>query len=912
MAAADRTRPAGAGGAADAAIARREVLLTLGRALWRFRWRTLAALGLLVAAKLLMVLVPLTLKHIVDALSQPAAMLALPVFLLAGYALLRFGGGLFTELRDMAFARVTQTTVAEFTLRMFGHLHSLGIPFHVNRQTGALSRDVERGTAGVGFLLSAALFTVLPTLIEIVAVVAILLAGYNLIFSWIVAATFIAYGVFTAYFTEKRIFYQRALNELDSQANGQLVDSLLNYETVKYYTGARHESDRLHGILRRWIDVGMDNQRALSRLHVGQSGVIAFGVAALMLLAGQEVVQGRMTVGDLVLVNAYMIQICLPLNTLGLVFRQSREALINAERMAGLLRFRPEADPAHPLPPLQLKAGEVVFSQVGFGYEPGRPILHEIDFRIEPGQTVAVVGGSGSGKSTLARLLLRLHDVDAGSISIDGQDIRSVSQDSLRSAIGIVPQDTPLFNDTIAYNIGYGRRDATRQEVEEAARAACVHDFIQSLPAQYDTVVGERGVRLSGGERQRIAIARTLLKNPSLLIFDEATSALDTRTERSIQAQLDEMARDRSTFVIAHRLSTIVGADQILVMEQGRIVERGGHEQLLRLNQLYARMWNLQRQQDRLQEEGSRLSAQPVNMVTLAAGVIDAIRPLADEKGVHLYTLIGNEAMRVTADPGVLQQVAWELCINAIAVTPRGGRMALRLERADAVVRLAILDGRPAPDEAARQAGDDAMPPAVGAHVPPDPDRLAAWAEQMGGTFFMEASGEGAGMAFGLEMPVRAVASMLPASPLDAALENSLDGLRIYLVDDQPEALALVADVLRDHGAKVTAFACGGAVLAALEEKEAAQWPDVLLCDISLEDMEGYAVIERVRQIEAGRRVALGRRLPAVALSGYTGQEDRLRAMLAGFQAYLGKPADTRELVATARAVTRGAMAHLP
>ncbi len=885
--------------------AQRVVWQALGQALWRHRRRTLAALALLILAKLLMVAVPGVLKAIVDALGGPPQALTLPALLLVGYALLRFSGGLFTELRDMVFVQVTQGMVADFKLRVFSHLHALSARFHASRQTGTVARDVERGATGAGFLMNAMLFTVLPTVVEIVAVVAILIIGYDAAYAWIVAATFSAYAIFTVYFTEKRIYYQRRLNELDSRANGQLVDSLINYEAVKYFGGAAQEAGRLRGVLRRWVQVGIGNQKALSILHVGQSGIIAVGVAGVMLLAGRDVVAGNVTVGDLVLINAYMIQICLPLNTLGVVFRQSREALVNAERMAGLLSHAPEAQSGD-AEPLRLRAGEVVFEGVSFGYEPGRTILHELEFRIGSGQTVAVVGGSGSGKSTLARLLLRFYDVDSGRICIDDQDIRSVSHESLRNAIGIVPQDTQLFDNTIAYNIAYGRRGATREEVEKAAKEASVHEFIQSLPAQYETRVGERGVKLSGGERQRIAIARTLLKNPPLLILDEATSALDTRTERAIQGQLDDIARNRSTLIIAHRLSTIVDADQILVMERGRIVERGTHRELLQKQGLYAQMWRLQRQQDQIQQEEGRLARQPVNLVALAASVLDAVRPQAAGKGVQLYTLVGDDATRITGDPGVLQQVVWELCVNAIVVTPPGGRIALKLERAGDMARLAIEDGRPAPDEVQKSQPPDQAEWAA-AHTPPDPARLGGMIEQMDGVWRLEHAQQGHGMVFTIDLPLRAVAPSGPETEEDSSvtLADALQGMEVLLVEDQEAARELIAAVLQDYRARVAVFSDGESALQELRKRPTDEWPTVLLCDLAMPELDGYAVIRQIRSLEAERGIPLHRRLPAVALSGHAGREDRLRALLAGFQVYLGKPVEARELVATVRAVTR-------
>jgi ATP-binding cassette subfamily B protein len=892
--------------AGAASLARREIFRTVFEVLWRFRRRAGAALALLIAAKLLAVLVPVALKGIVDSLEPGHGELVLPVFLLLGYALLRFAAGLFTELRDVVFAKVTQTAVADFTVRMFDHLHSLGVKVLGGSQAGVFSRDVQRGTAGVGFLLGTALFTVLPTLIEIVSVVLIMIFAYRLGFAGIVAATFIAYGIYTVVFTERRTPYQRKLNELDSSAAGQLVDSLLNYETVKFYTSEAFESQRLRDTMKKWIGVGVDNQKVLSVLHVGQSGIIALGVAAVMILAGQEVVEGRMAVGDLVLVNAYVIQVCLPLNALGLVFRQARESLINAERMSDLLRHAPEMDPKQSLPPLQLGAGAVAFEQVDFSYEPGRQILHQVDFRIEPGATVAVVGGSGSGKSTLARLLLRFYDVDKGSVTVDAQDVREVNLNSLRSAIGVVPQDSLLFNNTIAYNIGYGRAGASLADVIEAAKAARIHDLIQSLPAQYDTLVGERGVKLSGGERQRIAIARAVLKNPPLLVFDEATSALDTRTERAIQAELELLAQGRSTLIIAHRLSTIIDADLILVMDRGHIVERGTHAQLLRAKGTYTQMWDLQRQQNALDESGSRLSAQPVNLTTLVAGVLDAMRPQIDEKGIVLYTLVSPDSLRVTGDPSALQQVLCEVCENAIAFTPASERLELRVERDGADALVVVTDRRQLQHEAMTSADG------VGAHavdVPVlDPLLVNSVLEQMNGSLQVRPSDDGGGMTFSIRLPLRAVATLAPAAPKTWTDGGKLKGLAVFIADDQDEARQLLGEVLLDQGCEVELFASGQALLSALSERAPEKWPNALICDISLGEPDGYEVITRIRDMEAQRGSSLAQRLPAIALSGYAEREHRLRALLAGFQVHVAKPVDPRELLATVLAVARPAV----
>jgi ATP-binding cassette, subfamily B, bacterial len=559
-----------------------------------FRRRIVAAVIFLILAKIAVVSVPLTLKKIVDVLSRPEQLAALPVVLLAGYAALRFCSTLFNELRDLAFSRVTQHTVATYALHTFSHLHALGARFHAQRRIGGLLPDIDRGTSGIAFLLGVGLFTIVPTLLEIVMVIAIMTARYSDWYTAILGVTFLVYCGFTLTFTAKRAIFQRRVNRLDSNAKSLLADSLLNYDTVKYFTSEKVESRRFQGIMDQWAEAVVANQKALFILHVGQSAIIAMGVASVMLLAGQDVLTQRMTVGDLILINAYVIQICLPLNALGFVYREAKDALVNAEKLFHLLREKPEIDEPPDLPALRVSRGDVAFRNVSFSYEPERQILHDISFRIPPGGTVAVVGGSGSGKSTLARLLLRFYDVNQGSISIDHQDIRGISTRSLREAIGVVPQETLLFNDTIAFNIAYGRQGATREHIIAAAKAAHVHELIDSLPQQYDTPVGERGVKLSGGEKQRIALARAILKNPPLLIFDEATSALDTASEQVIQAELDQLAENRTTLVIAHRLSTVVDATEILVLRRGRIVERGTHGALVQQGGAYARLWRLQ------------------------------------------------------------------------------------------------------------------------------------------------------------------------------------------------------------------------------------------------------------------------------------------------------------------------------
>lgn len=580
-----------------------KVLRDLWAVVSGFRGRIVAAVFFLILAKIAVVSVPLVLKGIVDEMSRPEQVLALPVLLLVGYALLRFASTLFNELRDLAFSRVTQHTVSTYAQKVFAHLHELSSRFHASRRLGGLLPDIDRGTAGIAFLLSVGLFTIVPTLLEIGMVVGILFTRYSLAFTLILGVTFLVYCGFTLIFTARRAIYQRRVNRLDSSAKSLLADSLMNYDNVKYFTNEKQESRRFAGIMEHWTDAAVANQKALFILHVGQSAIIGAGVAAVMLLAGAGVMSGDMTVGDLILINAYVIQVCLPLNALGFVYREARDALVNAEKLFQLLRERPEIDEKPGMPALRVTRGEVEFDNVSFGYDRERQILHGVSFRIPSGGRVAVVGGSGSGKSTLARLLLRFYEVGQGAIRVDGQDIRSVSTRSLREAIGVVPQETLLFNESIGYNIGYGREGATMQQIVAAARAAHIHELIDSLPQKYETPVGERGVKLSGGEKQRIALARAILKNPPLLIFDEATSALDTASEQAIQAELDQLAENRTTLVIAHRLSTVVDATEILVLQRGRIIERGTHMQLLQQGGAYANLWQLQQ---RAEDDGVR------------------------------------------------------------------------------------------------------------------------------------------------------------------------------------------------------------------------------------------------------------------------------------------------------------------
>jgi ABC-type transport system involved in Fe-S cluster assembly fused permease/ATPase subunit len=573
-------------------------LQTLFPYIWRYRLRVAAALSCLIAAKVANVSVPIVFKGIIDGLSVTQQVLVMPVLLLLLYGALRFSTAMFTELREMLFARVTQQAVRQVALEVFGHLHALSLRFHLERQTGGVSRDVERGTRSISSLISYTLYSILPTLVEIGLVLGILFVRYDIGFVIITLISLLSYIVFTVKVSNWRIDIRRTVNESDSAANTRAVDSLLNYETVKYFNNEAFETHRYNEQLLKWEDAATRSQTTLSALNLGQQAIIALGVTAMMWRATNGVVEGTMTIGDLVLVNAFLIQLYIPLNFLGVVYREIRQALTDIERMFKLLQENREiADSpnARDLPggPLQIN-----FDAVDFAYDPDRQILQHMDFVIPPGRTTAVVGHSGAGKSTLSRLLYRFYDVTGGAIRINGHDIRSLKQSSLRAAIGIVPQDTVLFNDSIFYNINYGRPDATREEVYAAARAAQLHDFIESLPQKYETKVGERGLKLSGGEKQRVAIARALLKNPPILIFDEATSALDSGTERAIQSQLEQVAIGRTTLIIAHRLSTVMNADEIIVMQSGEIIERGTHTQLLTANGAYTRMWNLQQQEE--------------------------------------------------------------------------------------------------------------------------------------------------------------------------------------------------------------------------------------------------------------------------------------------------------------------------
>ena len=570
--------------------------------LWHYKWRVVFALAFMVGAKLANVGVPVLLKYLVDAMTikpgDPRALLVVPAALLLAYGLLRFSTSLFTELRELVFAKATEGASRRISLEVFRHLHALSLRFHLERQTGGMTRDIERGTQAVHSLISYSLYSIVPTLIELTLVLSILAVRFDPWFAVITGVALVFYIFFTVTVTEWRTQYRRTMNELSSKAQTRAIDSLLNYETVKYFNNEDFEARRYDENLERYRRAAVKSQTTLSMLNTGQQLLIAISLVAMLWRATQGVVQGSMTLGDLVMVNAFMIQLYIPLNFLGVIYREIKQNLTDLDKMFALLeREREIADEPGALPLRAHDSGDatVRFEDVCFAYEPARPILKHVSFEIPAGKTVAVVGPSGSGKSTLARLLYRFYDVQQGRITIGGENIREVTQSSVRQAIGIVPQDTVLFNDTVEYNIAYGRPGATHEEVVAAAQAARIHDFIMHTPKGYETTVGERGLKLSGGEKQRVAIARTLLKNPPVLIFDEATSALDSANERAIQGELKSAARNKTTLVIAHRLSTVVDAHEILVLEAGEIVERGTHAQLLARNGRYAQMWALQK-----------------------------------------------------------------------------------------------------------------------------------------------------------------------------------------------------------------------------------------------------------------------------------------------------------------------------
>ena len=578
--------------------------------LWRYRWRVGLALGFLLLAKVANVGVPVLLKHLVDALAlKPGdmrAVLVVPAGLLLAYAGLRLSTSLFTELRELVFAKVSFGASKQIALEVFGHLHALSLRFHLERQTGGMSRDIERGTRALQSLVSYSLYSIVPTLVEVTLVLGFLGIRFDMGYVWITLLALSIYITFTVTVTEWRARFRREMNEADSKAHSRAIDALLNYETVKYFNNEAFEARRYDEGLEAYRQAQVKSQSTLSMLNTGQQLIIALSLVAMLWRATQGVVEGRLTLGDLVMVNAFLIQLYIPLNFLGVLYREVKQSLTDLDRMFVLLEREREVADALGAPDLTMREGSVRFENVSFAYDPSRPILHGVSFEIPAGKTVAVVGASGAGKSTLARLLYRFYDVTGGRITLDGQDIRSVTQNSLRRAIGIVPQDTVLFNDTVGYNIGYGRTGSSTAEVEAAARAAHIHDFIASTPKGYATMVGERGLKLSGGEKQRVAIARTLLKNPPVLIFDEATSALDSANERAIQAELKSAAQGKTALVIAHRLSTVADAHEIVVLDGGRVVERGSHAALLALGGRYAEMWRLQQSAD---TEGDKLGA---------------------------------------------------------------------------------------------------------------------------------------------------------------------------------------------------------------------------------------------------------------------------------------------------------------
>ncbi len=583
--------------------------------LWQYKYRVIIALALMVGAKMANISVPLLLKELVDAMAvkpgDPQALVVVPLALLIAYGALRLSTSLLTEMRELVFSKATEGAARSISLQVFRHLHALSLRFHLERQTGGMTRDIERGTRAVHSLISYSLYSIVPTLIEVVLVLTLLAVKFDVWFAWITLIALLFYITFTVSVTEWRTRFRKKMNEMDSAAHSRAIDSLLNYETVKYFNNEEFEARRYDENLENYRRAAVKSQTTLSLLNTGQQLIIAIGLVAMLWRATLGVIEGRMTLGDLVMINAFMIQLYIPLGFLGVIYREIKQSLTDLDKMFTLMeKDREVADMPGALALNTQQAG-VSFESVTFAYDPaaapdgsgsaqngGRTILHNISFDIPAGKTVAVVGPSGSGKSTLARLLYRFYDVQQGRITIGGQDIRCVTQASLRQSIGIVPQDTVLFNDTVAYNIAYGRPGASQGEVEEAARAAHIHAFICSTPKGYDTMVGERGLKLSGGEKQRVAIARTLLKNPPILIFDEATSALDSANERAIQAELQGVAQNKTTLVIAHRLSTVVDAHEILVMEAGRILERGSHATLLALNGTYARMWALQQSSD--------------------------------------------------------------------------------------------------------------------------------------------------------------------------------------------------------------------------------------------------------------------------------------------------------------------------
>lgn len=871
-----------------------QVLRSLWQLLRRWRGRVLMAMALLILSKLAAVAVPGVLKAVVDHLTPSAVTgmggaVTVPVALLLAYALLRYAGTLFTELRDLVFARVGKQVVGDFSERAFAHLLLLSPRFHAQRHTGALVREVERGIDGLGYLLGAGVFTVVPTAVEFIVVLAIVSTGYGMKFTLAIAVTMAAYAAWTARLTRDRVASQRVLNEHDTRAHGLLVDTLLNYEAVKTHGREANERTRYREVLARWVEGSVASQKTLSRLHLGQAAIIAIGVGAVMLMAGFDTAAGRMSIGDLVLVNAYLIQVFLPLNTLGFVFRETRDALLNTEVLFTLLRQPPDIADAPGAQPLRGGDTTVRFEHIHFGYEPQRPVLHDFSLTIPHGRTCAVVGSSGSGKSTLARLLMRLYDPDAGCVTVGGQPLGQVTQQSLREAIGVVPQEPMLFNDSIRYNICYCRPGASRDDIAAAARAAQADEFIRLLPEGYDTRVGERGARLSGGEKQRIAIARALLKNPPIMVLDEATSALDTRAERAIQGALERVARDRTSLIIAHRLSTVVAADEIIVLDAGRIAERGRHDALLAQGGLYAQLWELQRQQQRAQTLERQLAQHAVNLAALLVLSLDSQRDELAARRIELFTHIDMEVASVMGDASRMTRIVQLLCELALQGAS-GGRMEARLTREPLASQLTV--GFHGELDAAADGMTDTL-------------ALRTLVDEAGGHLAMAQDIAAGERQYQVDFPLPALAlpddtrldqPLPPSQAEEGDLGPPLAGIYVLCVDDDEDALASLGALLERYGACTERESSGRAALLSLNGREVADWPDVLVCDIALDGEDGYAVVREIRALEAERQVPLGQRLPAVALTGMAQPRDRLRALAAGFQRHLAKPVGPHEL----------------
>ncbi len=860
------------------------------QAMWRYRAQTLGATALMIAAKLAGVSVPLALREIIDDLGHRPALALFPVFLVLAYALLRFVGDALGEARDVIFSTVTQHTVAELAERTFARLHRLGPRFHSHRETGSIVRDVQKGTDGVGYLLGVGLFTIIPAIIEIGTVIGIIATNFTATFCWIIAATLVSYAGYTIIFTRRRMRVQREVNHLEAASDSRLVDSMLNYDTVKYFAAEEFETARYRSVLSRWIVARLANQRALTTLHIGQSAIVCLGIGVMMLLAVQYVVAGRMTLGDLVLVNAYIVQVCMPLNTLGFVFRETNDALVNVERMFTVLagdsleggdETSDEDRDAPGARPLIVTAGEIAFEHIEFGYDAARQILHDVDFRARAGGTLAVVGGSGSGKSTLMRLLFRLYAPTRGKVTIDGQDLQHVTRRSLREAIGIVPQDTVLFNDTIAYNIGYGLEKAMRADIVRAARAAQLDEFIERLPDHYDTRVGERGLRLSGGERQRIAIARAFLKDPPIIVFDEATSALDTRSERAIQHEFHRLAEGRTSIVIAHRLSTVVDAANILVMEHGRIVEQGRHNDLIaHPDGVYARMWALQREQGELEHTQRRLAARPIRVGELAAEIAARVVTEATAHGVEFSLRVADPDLPVTGETEQVQRVVAMLCANEIAHAAPGSRVELRAQRGGNAAWLAVL-------------GAQAEPAPLTAEQAAEAEHILGAA---GGTFLPMAIDGHVGYVASLPLlPVVGADGVV--TPI-ALVTSRLDGINVLAIDDDEEARDALEAALVANGARVALAASGADALQHLKDTARSQWPGVLVCDISIGDEDGCEVLARIQDMAREYDSASP---PAIALTGHSDPAMRERTARAGFGAHFVKPVPINALAAEIR-----------